>query len=177
MPPPPLFNGGRGRRSGGGFSRPSPNARSERGRANRGKQAPPSSAARSETGEGGAAAEGARRDQPPPLQKNLNGGSRTKRPPAAAAARDRRSKGTGGAQRSRRDGRAGFCAPTAQPSASSGGKRADKAQSRRMPAPPLCRRDGLRAYRRVASRRKPRSHNERQRGAAPPRQPREPCTE
>ena len=98
-PRPQTLMGGRGRRSGGGFSRP------------QGKQAPPTLAGHSATGEGQRGGGVATEEPTATTTKNFNGGSFAKWPPAAAAARGRQARPHGGAQRSRRDGRAGFSAP------------------------------------------------------------------
>ena len=125
--PPRAKNGGRGGSGGARSGRPF----------GRLKQAPPTAAARSKTGEGGDGGGGGREEPTATATKQVG-----RREPAERPARRRLPPKTakqghrGGAAEPRR-GRAGFCAPTAQPPALSGGKRAEKAQSRRMDCPPF----------------------------------------
>lgn len=83
-PRPQTLMGGRGRRSGGGFSRP------------QGKQAPPTLAGHSATGEGQRGGGVATEEPTATTTKNFNGGSFAKWPPAAAAARGRQARPHGG---------------------------------------------------------------------------------
>lgn len=158
-PRPQTLMGGRGRRSGGGFSRP------------QGKQAPPTLAGHSATGEGQRGGGVAAEEPTATTTKNFNGGSFAKWPPAAAAARGRQARphGGGAAQPTRRARRlfrpaASYLPPHAGgASGGTGGKPMGRA--RMLPAariPKKC------CYHR-------RQHTERQGGATPPTRPRAPC--
>ena len=127
------------------------------------KPPPPLLAAQTDAGAG--AAEGRERGDTSHISPLFNGERAAERPTAAAARERRTQAATGGAQRTRRDGRAAFCAPTAPPSAPAGASGRTRRKGEEGARANAARRAHTDVWR---GRQRRRSHNERRSGGIAP---------
>ena len=127
------------------------------------KPPPPLLAAQTDAGAGAAA--GRERGDTSHISPLFNGERAAERPTAAAARERRTQAATGGAQRTRRDGRAAFCAPTAPPSAPAGASGRTRRKGEEGARANAARRAHTDVWR---GRQRRRSHNERRSGGIAP---------